>query len=151
MLQVLGRVRRLLSVQEPPDLRIPQATFKRHSSDATGSFFPDLRYSIGRRAAATGQYVFSDIHLILFRVNPGPDEVPPPLVDALSTLREVNSNLPSPESSPSAVFPRLVISPPVTSDDCYTGDFSGNGAAPKPQNRPEPPPTEVTPGSENSR
>lgn len=47
MLQVLGRVRRLLSVQEPPDLRAPQRLLKRHSSDATGSFFPDFRYSVG--------------------------------------------------------------------------------------------------------
>uniref|UniRef100_A0A8D3CDZ2 Bestrophin homolog n=1 Tax=Scophthalmus maximus TaxID=52904 RepID=A0A8D3CDZ2_SCOMX len=42
---VLGRVRRLLSVQEPPDLRPPRPIFKRHSSDATGSFFPDFRCS----------------------------------------------------------------------------------------------------------
>ncbi|TDG96504.1 hypothetical protein EPR50_G00229010 [Perca flavescens] len=40
---VLGRVRRLLSVQDPPDLRPPRPIFKRHSSDATGSFFPDFR------------------------------------------------------------------------------------------------------------
>uniref|UniRef100_A0AAV2IYZ2 Bestrophin homolog n=1 Tax=Knipowitschia caucasica TaxID=637954 RepID=A0AAV2IYZ2_KNICA len=41
---VLGRVRRLLSVQEPPDLQLPRPVFKRHSSDATGSFFPSLGY-----------------------------------------------------------------------------------------------------------
>ncbi|KAM4569751.1 bestrophin-3-like isoform 2-T2 [Odontesthes bonariensis] len=94
---VLGRVRRLLSVQEPPDLRHPRPIFKRHSSDATGSFFPD------------------------FRVNPGPAEMAPPSsfvmpptsMDTLSTLREVSSNPPSPESSSSIVFPQLVVSPPL--------------------------------------
>ncbi|KAK2859213.1 hypothetical protein Q5P01_003833 [Channa striata] len=121
---VLGRVRRLLSVQEPPDLRTPRPIFKRHSSDATTSFFPD------------------------FRVNPGPDNVPPPSLDTLATLREVNSNPPSPESSPSAVFPQLVISPPLMSDVCYNADFSDTA---KPQNGLDPSPTEEAPGFENPR
>ena len=49
--QVMGHVRRLLSVQEPPELVPPRPGFKRHSSDATGTFFPfmpNYRYTIGR-------------------------------------------------------------------------------------------------------
>ncbi|XP_035535911.1 bestrophin-3-like [Morone saxatilis] len=125
---VLGRVRRLLSVQEPPDLRPPRPIFKRHSSDATGSFFPD------------------------FRVHPRPEDVgppsslvmPPSAMDTLSTLREVSSNPPSPESSPSSVFPRLVVSPPLSGDVCHTMDSSGNGEAAKLQNGLDPSPTEET-------
>ncbi|XP_069575295.1 bestrophin-3-like isoform X1 [Brachyistius frenatus] len=121
---VLGRVRRLLSVQEPPELRPPRPTFKRHSSDATGSFFPD------------------------FRTHPSPENVAPPSsylvepptsVDTLSTLREVSSNPPSPESSPSSVFPRLVISPPLAEP------------LSKPQNGLDHSPTEEAAGFENPR
>ncbi|XP_008295246.1 bestrophin-3 [Stegastes partitus] len=116
---VLGRVRRLLSVQEPPDLRPPRPAFKRHSSDATGSFFPD------------------------FRVKTGSDDLAPPSMDTLSTLREVSSNPPSPESSPSAVFPQLVISPPLFGDACHTADSFD-----KPQNGLDHSPTEEGPGLE---
>nr|XP_046235081.1 bestrophin-3-like isoform X2 [Scatophagus argus]XP_046235082.1 bestrophin-3-like isoform X2 [Scatophagus argus] len=130
---VLGRVRRLLSVQEPPDLRPPRPIFKRHSSDATGSFFPD------------------------FRIHPGPEDLSrpsslamPPL-DTLSTLREVSSNPPSPESSPSAVFPQLIVSPPLSGDICYNLDSSGNGEAAKPQNGLDPSPIEETQGSDTPR
>ncbi|CAG5926642.1 unnamed protein product [Menidia menidia] len=95
---VLGRVRRLLSVQEPPDLRHPRPVFKRHSSDATGSFFPELRTNPGQ-----------------VEVAPPPSLViPPTSLDTLSTLREVSSNPPSPESSSSIVFPQLVVSPPLS-------------------------------------
>ncbi|AWO98290.1 putative bestrophin-3 [Scophthalmus maximus] len=127
---VLGRVRRLLSVQEPPDLRPPRPIFKRHSSDATGSFFPD------------------------FRLNAGADDVAPPFslvtpptpVDTLSTLREVSSNLPSPETSPSAFFPQFVVSPPLTGDVCYD-----HVEVTKPQNGLDPSPTDEAPGSVTQR
>ncbi|KAK1906870.1 Bestrophin-3 [Dissostichus eleginoides] len=120
---VLGRVRRLLSVQEPPDLPLSRPAFKRHSSDATGSFFPD------------------------FRVNSRPDNMglPSPNMDTLSTLREVSSNPPSPESSPSAVFPRLVVSPP------FSGDAGPNFEASKPHNGLDPSPSEEAPGLEIPR
>ncbi|XP_027139425.1 bestrophin-3 [Larimichthys crocea] len=130
---VLGRVRRLLSVQEPPDLRPPRPIFKRHSSDATGSFFPD------------------------FRVHPSPEDTAPPssmhpiAMDTLSTLREVSSNPPSPESSPTAVFPRFVVSPPLSGDACQDMDASGNGEAAKPQNGVDPSPTEETQGLDTRR
>ncbi|CAB1417416.1 unnamed protein product [Pleuronectes platessa] len=94
---VLGRVRRLLSVQEPPELRPPRPIFKRHSSDATGSFFPEFRLSPGAGGLAPPTSLVT----------------PPPPMDTLSTLREVNSSPASPEISPSAVFPLLLISPPV--------------------------------------
>lgn len=91
---VLGRVRRLLSVQEPPDLMHARPSLKRHSSDIP-SFFP-----------------FVPDH----RVYPGVPEdiaVPhkPPLhpgvpphapshahVDTLATLQEVNSAPSSPDT-----------------------------------------------------
>ncbi|KAI4788489.1 hypothetical protein KUCAC02_035823 [Chaenocephalus aceratus] len=120
---VLGRVRRLLSVQEPPDLPLSRPAFKRHSSDATGSFFPD------------------------FRVDSRPDHMglPSPNTDTLSTLREVSSNPPSPESPPSAVFPRLVVSPP------FSGDAGPNFEAFKPHNGLDPSPSEEAPGLETPR
>ncbi|XP_029969881.1 bestrophin-3-like [Salarias fasciatus] len=131
---VLGRVRRLLSVQEPPELRPPRPILKRHSSDATGSFFPD------------------------FRVNACPDDVAPPpalavppsSMDTLSTLKEVSSNLPSPEDSPSLVFPRFVVSPPLTADARRNADPSGkhlNGLDPACT----PTPTDEAPGLETPR
>ncbi|KAK5877078.1 hypothetical protein CesoFtcFv8_026361 [Champsocephalus esox] len=120
---VLGRVRRLLSVQEPPDLPLSRPAFKRHSSDATGSFFPD------------------------FRVDSRPDNMgfPSPNMDTLSTLREVSSNPPSPESPPPAVFPRLVVSPP------FSGDAGPNFEALKPHNGLDPSPSEEAPGLETPR
>ncbi|XP_029901497.1 bestrophin-3-like [Myripristis murdjan] len=109
---ILGRVRRLLSVQEPPDLQAARPAFKRHSSDAVGSSFP-----------------FGPDH----RVRPGSEGLAPPpslTLDTLATLREVSSGPHSP--SPSPELPRLVISPPLTS-------FHGNvdfavGKDLKPQN-----------------
>ncbi|XP_018558336.1 bestrophin-3 isoform X1 [Lates calcarifer] len=127
---VLGRVRRLLSVQEPPDLRPPRPTFKRHSSDATGSFFPDFRLHPGVESMAP----------------PSSLVMPPSSMDTLSTLKEVSSNPPSPESSPSAVFPRLVISPPLFGDVCYNEDSSGNLETAKPHNGLDPSPTEEASG-----
>ncbi|XP_030296441.1 bestrophin-3 [Sparus aurata] len=127
---VLGRVRRLLSVQEPPDLRPPRPIFKRHSSDATGSFFPD------------------------FRIHPSPEAVRPPsslAMDTLSTLREVSSNPPSPENSPTAVFPQLVISPPLSGGVGQDMAASGNGEAAKPQNGLDRSPTEETQGLDTPR
>ncbi|XP_017295854.1 bestrophin-3 [Kryptolebias marmoratus] len=99
---VLGRVRRLLSVQEPPDLKHPRPIFKRHSSDATSSFFPDLRTNPGPMDSAP----------------PSSLAVPPQSMDTLSTLREVNSDPPSPESTSSVVFPQLVVSPPLFGNAC---------------------------------
>ncbi|XP_034382418.1 bestrophin-3-like [Cyclopterus lumpus] len=126
---VLGRVRRLLSVQEPPELRPPRPIFKRHSSDATGSFFPD------------------------FRVNPSPKamDLSSAALDTLSTLREVSINPPSPESPPSTVFPRLVVSPPLSGDICHNVDSSGNGEAATTQNGLDSSPSEEALGLGHSR
>ncbi|XP_022604807.1 bestrophin-3 [Seriola dumerili] len=131
---VLGRVRRLLSVQEPPDLRPPRPIFKRHSSDATGTFFPDFRCSIGPHDVPP----------------PSSLVLPPSSMDTLSTLREVSSNPPSPESSPSAVFPRLIVSPPFC-DVRHNGDSSGNAEVEKPQNGLDHSPTEDAAGLETPR
>lgn len=68
-----------------------------------------------------------------------------PSMDTLSTLREVNSNPPSPESSIS-VFPQLVISPPLC------GDASDNvDPCTKPQNGLDPFPTNEAPSLETLR
>ncbi|XP_029018736.1 bestrophin-3-like [Betta splendens] len=117
---VLGRVRRLLSVQEPPDLRPPQTFLKRHSSDAAWSFFQDVRVN---------------------------DLAPP---DTLFTLREVSSNPPSPDSSSSAVFPQLLVSPPLPTDACYRRD-SGTASVVRPQNGLDPSPTTEAAGLESRR
>ncbi|KAG7218922.1 hypothetical protein INR49_019422 [Caranx melampygus] len=155
---VLGRVRRLLSVQEPPDLRPPRPVIKRHSSDATGSFFPDFRCSV-----VLPTVVSTDVSYFLFFISfipsrfnrsdvapPSSLVIPPSSMDTLSTLREVSSNPPSPESSPSAVFPRLVISPPF-GDVHLNGNSSGNVDAEKPQNGLDCSPTEDTAGLETPR
>ncbi|KAM8908168.1 bestrophin-3-like isoform 2-T2 [Spinachia spinachia] len=63
---VLRRVRRLLSVQEPPELQSARPVFQRHSSGATGSFFSDLRFCFT-------QFV------IVERQNHLRDWIPPPL------------------------------------------------------------------------
>ena len=70
----------------------------------------------------------------------------PPTMDTLSTLREVSSNPPSPESSPSAVFPQLVISPPLSGEVHHNGDSVGDVVAAKPHNGVDPSPTEEAPG-----
>ncbi|KAM4711937.1 bestrophin-3-like isoform 1-T1 [Anableps anableps] len=126
---VLGRVRRLLSVQEPPDLRHPRPIFKRHSSDATSSFFLDFRGNPGSADMAP----------------PSSLAIPPSSLDTLSTLREVNSNPPSPESSSSVVFPRLVVSPPLFSDACHNGESIG-----KHQNGLDHSPTEEQPNMDTT-
>ncbi|XP_053271365.1 bestrophin-3 isoform X2 [Pleuronectes platessa] len=127
---VLGRVRRLLSVQEPPELRPPRPIFKRHSSDATGSFFPEFRYS--GLAPPTSLVT------------------PPPPMDTLSTLREVNSSPASPEISPSAVFPLLLISPPVF-DVWNKMDSSADAEVVNVHNGLDPSSTEESPGLEHPR
>lgn len=46
-------------------------------------------------------------------------------METLSTLNEVSSNPPSPETSPEAAFPRLVVSPPLS---CPGESEPGEGA-----------------------
>ncbi|KAF6738437.1 Bestrophin-3 [Oryzias melastigma] len=112
---VFGRVRRLLSVQEPPDLTDPRPVFKRHSSDAASSFYPDFRVNQG----------------LLDKAPPSSLAIPPPSMDTLSTLREVSSNPASPESSSSITFPRLVVSPPLLGDEESVGKHqNGFGSSP---------------------
>ncbi|XP_075900249.1 bestrophin-3-like isoform X2 [Nelusetta ayraudi] len=124
---VLGRVRRLLSVQEPPDLRPPRPIFKRHSSDATGNFFPEVRVQTGPTDG----------------VQPSSRAVSP--LDTLSTLREVSSSPPSPDGSSSLLFPQLVVSPPPLSTP------PGDGAPVRPQNGRCPSPSEEPQGHSTSR
>ncbi|KAM9846100.1 LOW QUALITY PROTEIN: bestrophin-3-like [Aulostomus maculatus] len=149
---VLGRVRRLLSVQEPPDLHPPRPIFKRHSSDATGSFFPEFRYNF-----MNSEDVPIDLrslwHPSIFHQSPqeksgAEDKAPPPVMDSLSTLREVSSNPPSPKISPPTFFPQLVISPPLLCD--HNLDSSCVDTA-KELNGLDPLPAEVLTGLDNPR
>ncbi|KAJ0057046.1 hypothetical protein NL108_000895, partial [Boleophthalmus pectinirostris] len=110
---VLGRVRRLLSVQEPPDLQPPRPVFKRHSSDATGSFFPNLGIT------PHSETIVTPTSLVMVH----------PVMDTLSTVREVNTTPPSPECTHSGVFPRLVVSPPLFCEAALNVSPSVIGAA----------------------
>lgn len=70
------------------------------------------------------------------------DAAPPSMLavspmETLSTLNEVSSNPPSPETSPSTAFPQLVVSPPLT---CLNKSEPVEGA--KPQNGLHTSPTE---------
>ncbi|KAG9280517.1 bestrophin-3 [Astyanax mexicanus] len=85
---VLGRMRRLLSVQEPPELQF-RPSFKRHSSDISSffPFIPDHRIHPGHAESMADQpRVYFSPH-------------PHPVLDTLSTLKEVNSTPSSPDTS----------------------------------------------------
>jgi len=132
VLQVLGRVRRLLSVQEPLDLRPPRPAFKRHSSDATGSFFPDFRFSAaspdGRLSVRPSSSSSS---------HPGPKATDLRSA-AVDTLREVSAP-PPPRRPASTGFPRLVVSPPLSGDDVdSSGAKRHNGLDSSPSEAPGP-------------
>lgn len=61
---------------------------------------------------------------------PRVDAAPPPKLAAsppLSTLNEVSSNPPFPETPPSTVFPQLVVSPPLS---CPNTSEASRGAKP---------------------
>ncbi|XP_072309998.1 bestrophin-3-like [Eucyclogobius newberryi] len=120
---VLGRVHRLMSFQEPPDLQLSRSNFKRHSSDATGSFFPNLGITPHTDTIVTPTSL-AMVHSVM---------------DTLSTVREVNTTLPPPESTHSGFFPRLVVSPPA---------FCEAGAAMTQFNGFDVSPTEDIPGLE---
>lgn len=57
-----------------------------------------------------------------------------PAMDTLSTVREVNTNPPSPESPHSGGFPRLVVSPPLFCEADLNVSGSIIGVAIKPYN-----------------
>ena len=108
-----------------------------------------------------GMLTLSDVDFIVnqSRINPGSEDMgppsflvmPPPVMDSLSTRKEVSSNPPSPETSPSAVFPQLVVSPPLSSDVCHNVDSSGDGEAAKPHNGLDMSPTEELPTLDTPR
>ncbi|KAL0967229.1 hypothetical protein UPYG_G00249460 [Umbra pygmaea] len=102
---MLIRVRRLLSVQEPPELVHPQLSSKRHSSD---DFLPDYR-----------RYPDSQFPR---RLSPSLFPCPMPLspsrpVDSLATLREVSSTGSSQDMEPGTItfseLPPVTLSPPT--------------------------------------
>ncbi|KAI1882063.1 hypothetical protein AGOR_G00246830 [Albula goreensis] len=104
---VLGRVRRLLSVQEVPDMaRSSRPAFKRHSSDVSSVFFPfspDSRVHPGFE-----DHPHHRPHLLHPQHSP---------MDTLATLREVSSTPSTPDAqaeppSFSEVVPEVVVTPP---------------------------------------
>lgn len=74
----------------------------------------------------------------LSRVYPSPVDMAPPSsvypMDTLSTLKEVSSNPPSPDISPSTAFPQLVVSPPLCGHVCHNMEPCGKGEGAEPQN-----------------
>lgn len=104
---VLGRVRRLLSVQEPMDLHT-RPSFKRHSSDIS-SFLPfGLDHHFHPRVEENMQ--------TCSKLNFNPH-----FYD-LSIVNEVNSTSPSPEASIHSRFPNKI--PSVVVSEPHQGDCS---------------------------
>ncbi|KAM6984783.1 bestrophin-3-like [Aplochiton taeniatus] len=127
---VMRRVRRLLSVQDPSELVSPQNNLKRHSSDATGIFFP----------------FGAD-----YRVHPVPVDISAPhrpghfvpsspfhRKDMLATLREVNSPPSSPDDDPSSRsltdVPHTAVPPPLPAAQQDDSDPSRDVPYPVSQN-----------------
>ncbi|XP_026779130.3 bestrophin-3 isoform X1 [Pangasianodon hypophthalmus] len=104
---VLGRMRRLLSVQEPIDLYM-RPSFKRHSSDSP-SFVPFSQdhhfHSRVEENMQTHSKLNSNAHFY-----------------PLSTVNEVNSTTSSPEVSIHTPFPNNI--PSVVISEPHLGDFS---------------------------
>ncbi|KAJ8373774.1 hypothetical protein SKAU_G00043540 [Synaphobranchus kaupii] len=95
---VLGRVRRLLSVQEVPDLaRSSRPTFKRHSSDVSSVFFP----------FSPDDHGHSRPHLLHPAHSP---------LDTLAPVREVSITSSTPDTQPEppsfSEVPEVVVTPP---------------------------------------
>ncbi|KPP59562.1 bestrophin-3-like [Scleropages formosus] len=124
---VLGRVRRLLSVQEPPDLTHGRPTFKRHSSDISSVFFP---FTPDHRTHPA--YEDQGHHRPhLFNSHPGRPHSPP---ETLTPVREVSSSPSSPDSPASTEVPTVVITPPPP---------HSTDQKPMPQNSVVAPPTDI--------
>ncbi|XP_064174578.1 bestrophin-3-like [Anguilla rostrata] len=122
---VLGRVRRLLSVQEVPDLaRSTRPNFKRHSSDVSSVFFP----------YCPEDHIHPRPHLL------HPSHAP---LDTLAPVREV-SVTPStsdvqPDSPAVAGVPEVVVTPPQQAPNGHKLD-PGTAAKPAPAPAPAPEP-----------
>ncbi|XP_062383683.1 bestrophin-3-like [Sardina pilchardus] len=135
---VLGRVRRLLSVQEHSDLAHPRPAFKRHSSDIPSffPFVPDHRVHPGgpEDTPMPPKPPHAGPHVL-----PHPHPHSPHPLDTLATLQEVNSTPSSPDTDvrlpPFTDVPEVVISAPPSStgnhDNSATATTSPSAAAPK--------------------
>ncbi|KAF4079425.1 hypothetical protein AMELA_G00177810 [Ameiurus melas] len=107
---VLGRMRRLLSVQEPMEHMRP--SFKRHSSDIS-SF---LRFNPDHHFHARVEENMKTNSKQNFNTHFYP----------LSTVNEVNSTSPSPETSINTLFPNNT--PSVVISEPHLGDFTDSGS-----------------------
>ncbi|XP_052365582.1 bestrophin-3-like isoform X3 [Oncorhynchus keta] len=124
---VLGHVRRLLSVQDPPELVPPRPSFKRHSSEAFFPFRPDSHdYPESDDQASPGPD-----HSLFPRPNLFNSHNPLSTNHPLDTLREVSSTLSSLDTEPRTPsfthLPQWVVSPPASSDDHGDGGYGGDG------------------------
>nr|XP_046191137.1 bestrophin-3-like isoform X1 [Oncorhynchus gorbuscha]XP_046191138.1 bestrophin-3-like isoform X1 [Oncorhynchus gorbuscha]XP_046191150.1 bestrophin-3-like isoform X3 [Oncorhynchus gorbuscha] len=124
---VLGHVRRLLSVQDPPELVPPRPSFKRHSSEAFFPFRPDSHDHPGSDDQASP----GPDHSLFPRPNLFNSHNPLSTNHPLDTLREVSSTLSSLDTEPRTPsftdLPQWVVSPPASSDDHGDGGYGGDG------------------------
>lgn len=124
---VLGHVRRLLSVQDPPELVPPRPSFKRHSSEA---FFP-FRSDSHDYPGSDDQASPGPDHTLFPRPNLFNSHNPLSTNHPLDTLREVSSTLSSLDTEPRTPsftdLPQWVVSPPASSDDHGDSGYGGDG------------------------
>lgn len=124
---VLGHVRRLLSVQDPPELVPPRPSFKRHSSEA---FFP-FRSDSHDYPGSDDQASPGPDHSLFPRPNLFNSHNPLSTNHPLDTLREVSSTLSSLDTEPRTPsftdLPQWVVSPPASSDDHGDSGYGGDG------------------------
>uniref|UniRef100_A0A674BVF4 Bestrophin homolog n=1 Tax=Salmo trutta TaxID=8032 RepID=A0A674BVF4_SALTR len=124
---VLGHVRRLLSVQDPPELVPPRPSFKRHSSEAFFPFRPDSHDYPG----SDDQAPPGPDHSLFPRPNLFNSHNPLSPNHPLDTLREVSSTLSSLDTEPRTPsftdLPQWVVSPPAFSDDHGDSGYGGDG------------------------
>ncbi|XP_042170296.1 bestrophin-3-like isoform X3 [Oncorhynchus tshawytscha] len=124
---VLGHVRRLLSVQDPPELVPPRPSFKRHSSEAFFPFRPDSHDYPGSDDQASP----GPDHSLFPRPNLFNSHNPLSTNHPLDTLREVSSTLSSLDTEPRTPsftdLPQWVVSPPASSDDHGDSGYGGDG------------------------
>ncbi|KAM9403482.1 bestrophin-3-like isoform 2-T3 [Salvelinus alpinus] len=124
---VLGHVRRLLSVQDPPELGPPRPSFKRHSSEAFFPFRPDSHDYPG----SDDQAPPGPDHSLFPRPNLFNSHNPLSPNHPLDTLREVSSTLSSLNTEPRTPsftdLPQWVVSPPAFSNDHGDSGYGGDG------------------------
>ncbi|XP_058883631.1 bestrophin-3-like isoform X1 [Acipenser ruthenus] len=127
---VLGRVRRILSVQEPLDSTLHRPSFYRRSSELSSVFFPfgdnipharrpffvmeELGHRTHRSGSRDGNVALNVDHLSMLRETSSPDS--PATHPSSSVFEEV---------------PEVIVTPPDTNTDTIAGSSPGNRNAHK--------------------